>query len=133
MLMTLAVASTGSAEPPRFNFLLHCAGCHQSDGSGVPGTVPNLRNNLGYFLYSPQGRDFLVQVPGSSQSPLDNQDLAAVLNWLLREFSREELPPNLHPYTADEVGLLRSGAPPDIAAERARILVQLHGAGYPVQ
>lgn len=131
---TVWYSAAWSSESPQYNYLLHCAGCHQADGGGLPdGRVPGFTGNLGYFLRTPEGRRFLVQVPGSSQSPMNDQDLAEVLNWMLREFSRAEMPRVVKPFTGPEVHDLRSNPLTDVAAERARILERLQSKGFPAR
>ena len=41
---------------------------------------------MGTFLTVPGGREYLVRVPGSAQSPLSDAELARVLNWMIRAF-----------------------------------------------
>lgn len=82
--------------------MLQCQGCHLADGSGSPGSVPDLRGSLGQFLRVPEGRAYLVGVPGSSQSPLSDADLAAVLNWMIRRFDPERADAFPH-FDANEV------------------------------
>ena len=88
---------------PHVNYMLHCQGCHLPGGIGHPGIVPTLSNNVGKFLHVPGGREYLVQVPGSAQSSLDNEQLAEVLNWLVREFDQKHTPKDFSGYTAQEV------------------------------
>jgi len=90
------------------DYLLHCSGCHLSDGSGAPDDVPSLRNNLGWIVSVAEGRDYLVRVPGSSQAMLNDAELAAVINWVLTEFNAETLADDFKPLTAREVGRARS-------------------------
>ena len=89
------------------DYMLQCQGCHMADGSGLPGSVPNLRGHLGRFVEVQGGRQFLISVPGSAQSPLSNLALAEVLNWMIREFGPAEVAANFIPFTAEEVGLHR--------------------------
>ena len=70
--------------------MLECRGCHLPDGSGATG-VPDLRDGIGRFVSVDGGRAYLVQVPGSSQSALDDAALAAVLNWMIRAFGPAEV------------------------------------------
>jgi len=64
-----------------------------------------------------------VRVPGVATSGLDDEALANLLNWVLREFSAAELPPTFKPYTADEVARLRRE--PLLAPNEARhVLVE---------
>ena len=52
----------------KFNYLLHCRGCHLPDGRGTPPEVPTLISELGKIVQVPGGRDYLVRVPGSAQA-----------------------------------------------------------------
>lgn len=87
----------------RINYILHCQGCHLADGSGTPTKVPALKHEVGRFLHVAGGREFLIQVPGTAQSALSDNEVADVLNWILENFSRDELPADFVPYTADEI------------------------------
>ena len=85
--------------------MLHCRGCHGPDGAGAPGAAPSFRGQVAKFLCVPGGREYLVRVPGTAQSELDDARTAALLNWLLREFSPDEIPADFSP-----TGPTRSGA-----------------------
>ena len=91
----------------RTNYMLLCQGCHLVDGTGTPGKVPALKDEVGRFLGVTGGREYLIQVPGTSQSPLSDKDVAAVLNWILDNFSSAELPADFTPYTTAEVARYR--------------------------
>jgi cytochrome c551/c552 len=107
--LILLTALTGAVEAsPRSDFLLHCAGCHQADATGLPPSVPSLAGPLGRIAASPEGRDYLARVPGASQAPISDEELAAVLNWVLAEFNRETLPASFKPLTGKQVGKSRS-------------------------
>jgi mono/diheme cytochrome c family protein len=90
------------------NWTLNCQGCHRPDGSGTEGTAPSLAGTVARFLSVPGGREYLGRVPGVATSPLSNRDLAEVVNWMLWRFDREHLPAQFQPYTADEMGRLRT-------------------------
>jgi mono/diheme cytochrome c family protein len=105
--MLLAFAAPAQADT-RTDYLLHCSGCHLSDGSGTPHDVPTLRNNLGRIVELAEGRGYLVRVPGSSQAMLDDAGLAAVINWVLTEFNSATLADDFEPLTAEEVKEARS-------------------------
>jgi len=96
------------------------------DGSGnnAPG-IPNLRGTIGNFLKVEGGRDYLVQVPGASQSPLSDQETAELLNWMLREFSAKELPAMPRQYSADEVRQLRRRPLADVMKRRMEVTDKL--------
>ena len=102
-----ALADEPASSKPRNDYMLQCQGCHMADGSGSPGSVPDLRGRLGLFLEVEGGRKFLIGVPGSAQSPLSNAELAEVLNWMLREFDPAAVAANFEVFTADEVALHR--------------------------
>ena len=55
------------------------------------------------FATLPEGRAYLVGVPGSAQAPLSDGELAAVLNWMLAEFGPGDVAARVAPYTAVEV------------------------------
>jgi mono/diheme cytochrome c family protein len=134
-LLALATAVPAAAvEPGRQHYMLHCAGCHQFDGSGsLPHEIPNMKGAVGNFLRLPQGRAFLVQVPGTSQSALSDAEIAVLLNWMVEAFSRAQVPPNFVPYTTAEVHMLRNRKLDNVAATRAAIARRLAAMGYPVE
>jgi hypothetical protein len=107
LVMAMAVSVPAGASP-QSDFLLHCGGCHLPDGRGVPPDVPSLAGPLGRIAGSPEGRDYMARVPGASQSPLTDEQLAAVLNWVLTEFNAETLAVDFEPLTGDQVGQSRS-------------------------
>ncbi len=88
------------------DYARNCQGCHGHTGVSVP-QVPALKDRVGYFLHTEEGRRYVVQVPGVATNVLDDQRLAAVLNWMLRTYSARQLPAQFRPYTAQEVGELR--------------------------
>src|SRR6266705_914822 len=84
--LAIATASIALAEPPQQLYMLNCWGCHRPHGEGIPGTAPPLRDAAD-FLRVKGGREYLISVPGVSQSALDNADTAEVMNWILKSFS----------------------------------------------
>ena len=125
----LGAASTDPAESPPAgvenaqrawqDWTLNCQGCHRPDGTGSPGTAPSLAGTVARFLSVPGGREYLGRVPGVATSPLSNADLSEVLNWMLWRFDKEHLPASFQPFTAAEIGRLRS-APLRLEASRMR-------------
>ncbi len=134
-VLALASAVHGAdAGSPQANYMLHCSGCHGLDGSGSPGAgIPTMRNTLGHFLRVAGGRDFLVQVPGTSQSALPDGAVAELLNWILGKFSPAEMPPDAPPYSEQEVARLRSQPLDDVPAFRAEIVGRLKGIGVIIE
>lgn len=138
LLLALAVmvgaTDVLAADRNRSNFLLHCSGCHQQDGSGSPENgIPSMKGQVSHFLRLPEGRAFLVQVPGTSQSALGDAAVAELLNWMVNDFSRNEIPPEFTPYTAAEVARLRALRLSDVPAQRAAVVGNLRDLGYRVE
>jgi len=113
---------------PGTNYTLHCEGCHLADGSESPGKVPALAGSMAQFLRVPEGRAYLVRVPGVANAQLEDGDLAALLDWTLRRFDAENLPADFVPYTADEVHRLRAAPLIAVAPARRRLLDAIEGA-----
>jgi mono/diheme cytochrome c family protein len=111
----------------RANYMIHCQGCHMADGSGREPDVPSLAP-LGRFTALDAGRRYLTQVPGASQAPISDRELAAVLNWVLVTYSAAALPPDFLGYTEEEVARSRHDRPLDILAVRRSLLAELGNA-----
>jgi mono/diheme cytochrome c family protein len=113
----------GAAQADPFtDYILHCRGCHRPDGSGVAGAAPSFRGQLGKFLWVPGGREYLMRVPGTAQSELSDARTAALLNWMLHEFSAEEIPTDFVPFSEEEVAHYRRPPLTDAAARRRQLL-----------
>jgi mono/diheme cytochrome c family protein len=125
--LVLALAAGAAAASPEVDYMLHCQGCHLPDGRGKPGAVPSLVDSVGRFAALAAGREFLVRVPGSAQSALDDASLAALLTWMVRRFG--PVPPGFEPFSAQEVGRLRQPPLIDVAGRRREILEQLEASG----
>jgi mono/diheme cytochrome c family protein len=124
----------GAQDRSRQNYIRYCAGCHQLDGSGSPSAgIPDMREQVGYFLHSENGRAFLVQVPGSANSPLSDRELALLVNWIVQTFSAAQMPAATAPYTEDEVRRLRADRPAAIADFRRDVVAELQRLGYAVR
>jgi hypothetical protein len=121
-------------DPPRFNYVLHCSGCHFMHGEGVPsGGIPRVRNQMGYFLALPEGRAYLMQVPGLLSAGMSDEDAAGVINWMVDYFAGASRPADFTPYSAEEARRYRRDKPADIIGKRRRLAEQLRAAGYPIQ
>jgi len=105
----------------RTDYLLHCMGCHLADGSGTPPGVPALKGRVGYYLQIPDGRNYLMQVPGVANAPLNDAALATVLNWMVDTFAQDSAPPAWLPFSEAEVARHRLNAPADIDAWRHKL------------
>jgi mono/diheme cytochrome c family protein len=107
-------------------YTLHCSGCHGANGHGIPDKgIPDLHES-GSYVALPAGRAYLVQVPGLSQSRLDDATAARLLNYVLQRFSADQLPPGFAPYTTQEITALRADKASDAETRRHAILSALH-------
>ena len=109
------------AYEPRINYMLQCMGCHTPDGSGEPGRVPSMKETLAPFAKSAEGRRFLVQVPGASQSTLSDAELAKLLNWMIQDLSVAK-PSRFKHFTAAEVARYRRTPLVNVQAAREHLL-----------
>jgi hypothetical protein len=100
----------GVANPQRAwqNWTLNCQGCHRPDGTGSAGTAPSLAGTVSKFLTVPGGREYLGRVPGVATSALPSADLAELMNWMFWRFDKEHMPADFLPFTAEEIGRLRT-------------------------
>lgn len=119
-----AVPIAARAESPSNIYLLNCWGCHGAHGEGVNGTSPALIGAAD-FLRARGGREYLIEVPGVSESALSDAQVAAVMNWIMDTMNRGHLPADFTPYTADEVNRYRAVRLRDLSATRRALLDQL--------
>lgn len=116
---------TGVAE----DYSRNCQGCHRADGTGAWGSVPRIRNFVGLFTHLPEGRDYLVRVPGVVWAMLDDERLTRLVNWMLVTYSRDQLAPDFRPYTVEEVAAARRRPITDVKATRERLIAALQARG----
>lgn len=130
--MLIAVSALGmcrvaAAYEPQINYSLQCMGCHTPDGAGVPDRVPSIRDTLLPFARMPEGRRYLVQVPGSAQSSLSNAELATLLNWMISNLSTDPQRNTFVPFTEPEVAKYRAQTLVQVRATRERLLHAMSG------
>jgi mono/diheme cytochrome c family protein len=111
------------------DFSRQCQGCHGADGMGARDAIPRLRHFAGYFTHLPEGREYLMRVPGVVFAPIDDARLAAVLNWTLSTFSADEIAPDFEPFTVEEVARARKHPIATAQTTRKRLLAQLREKG----
>ena len=122
-----ALAEDDAMNPERakYHYQMFCQGCHTPDGAGA-NAIPPLKDFMAYFLRSQRGREFMVRVPGSALSTLDDAELAEVLNWSIDNFAGVSLPAAGYvPYTSQEVAVLRAQPLQEIENHRASVLAEI--------
>ncbi|HXH02024.1 MAG TPA: cytochrome C [Candidatus Competibacteraceae bacterium] len=130
LLALVAAPALAAGYTPQVNYMLNCMGCHLPDGAGSkPNDTPRMKDFVGYFLKVPGGRQYLIQVPGSSQSRLDDADLAALMNYIIEEIGGPSRPADFVPYTAAEVTRYRAEKLMDVKGTRARLIRELQALG----
>jgi mono/diheme cytochrome c family protein len=104
------------------NYMIHCQGCHLPEAVGFAGKVPRMKDFVGYFLHSKEGREFVIRVPGVATSSLADDELTEMMNWLLLTYSADQLPKPFVPFSTEEVAALRPDLEANPEKTRMRIL-----------
>ncbi|NHO32589.1 cystathionine beta-lyase [Acetobacter sp. LMG 1636] len=108
MVGTVSPSPAATLDRATTNYLTHCGGCHGIEGISGRTFVPELRNHVGVFACSEEGRHYLARVPGVSMSLIRNdQELADVLNLVLFRMGGESTPLGTKPYSVQEIHELR--------------------------
>jgi hypothetical protein len=138
-LALLAAAPAGAGDPEtvsphryegaQLDWVLRCGGCHGIHGQGTLGHVPRLAGFVGHFTRHPEGRDYLMRVPGVVRARLDDVRLAAVLNWLLASLSPDQVAAEFAPFTPKEIASARRSPLPEPQVTRARLIADLRATG----
>lgn len=103
-----ALAHHSADDRAQFQWTMNCQGCHGPNGEGSPQRdVPPLVD-IAAFQGVAIGREFLVRVPGVSRSPLNDDDLAKLLNWMIRTKTEGLTKDNFTEFTEEEVRNLRT-------------------------
>lgn len=106
-LATATQAQSLDHESARTRYLLSCGGCHGLNGASDPELVPVLKDQVGYFLNLPQGRDYLVQLPNVAFSRNTDEELTGLINYVIFDLGGDSVPRGTKPYTVQEVSELR--------------------------
>jgi hypothetical protein len=127
LVLAIGLAPSAYADDHRasVNYMIHCQGCHLPDAVGFADQVPGMKDFVGYFAHSPEGRDFLIRVPGVATASLPDEQLSELMNWLLLTYSADQLPNNFAPYSRSEVAILRTDLEANPEKTRKRILEEI--------
>lgn len=133
VLTAIPIAAATTPDAPamteaRSDYLENCAGCHGVGGSSAPAKVPELKNRIGWFLCTREGRDYLVRLPNVAHAPIaDPAALAALLNYVVFDLGGSSTPADAQPYRGEEVAILRRSpiVRASLVRERARLVTQI--------
>jgi len=115
------------------NYMLRCMGCHGVDGSGtITGGIPDFRNYVGSFAATPMGRAYLLHVPGVIASGLSDEEVAEVLNYIMRRWGGASLPEDFKPFTAQEAADLEKHDIGDVVEYRRQVIAQFRKSNRPI-
>ena len=128
LAVALAAFSAAARASPAQDYTLYCMGCHGAQAQGVPGRIPPLAGSVSLFMRTPEGRDYVLRVPGAANSALPDAQLAAVLNWLAQSYGAAGAPRPV-PFTVDEVTRVRRAPLADVQARRREVIASLAASG----
>ncbi|AFT68448.1 Cytochrome c, mono-and diheme variant [Alloalcanivorax dieselolei B5] len=138
IIFTMLMALGGLIIPPaqadpRNDFLLHCSGCHRPDGAGTEvGGIPDFRGYVSSFLMTPEGRHYILQVPGVIGSGLSDRRLTEVMNYVLTTWGQPEHIEASGLLSEQEVRTLRADVLEDVVGYRREVVKALRERGLPV-
>ena len=129
LLAALALGGAHAAlADPLIDYTLFCMGCHGAQALGVPGKVPPLAGALSRFMRAPQGRDYVLRVPGAANSALSDMQLTGVLNWLAARDAAAGGTP-VTPFTVAEVTAARHTPLERVQETRRAVIRALAASG----
>src|SRR5579872_6559683 len=131
----LFAAAAGQAQPelpllttPESDYVEYCSGCHGMQGNSAPAEIPVLRDRVGYFMCTKEGRDYLIRLPNVAYSAItDNQELADMMNFVVFGLGGNSAPKGTRPFSAAEVARLRGKAlaTQSLIAARAEVVAKM--------
>jgi hypothetical protein len=135
MATLLFAAAAGQTQPelplltaPESDYVEYCSGCHGMQGNSAPAEIPVLRDRVGYFMCTKEGRDYLIRLPNVAYSAItDNQQLADMMNFVVFGLGGNSAPKGTRPFSAAEVSRLRAQAlgTQSLIAARAHVVDKL--------
>ena len=133
VLPSMLRAETLGPLTPRATYLLTCGGCHGLEGVSNSRLVPDLKDQVGYFLNIPEGRDYLVRLPNVAFSMTTDQALTDLVNYVVFTLGAAKVPKGAKPYTVAEVSRLRRSPLTEVSLvqtrkEMVRVLIDQYHA-----
>jgi hypothetical protein len=126
-------AETTQLQTARAGYLLSCGGCHGLGGVSNSRLVPDLKDQVGFFLNLPEGRDYVARLPNVAFSITTDEELTGVLNYVVFSLGGDSVPRGAKPYTVKEVSQLRRNPLTEVSLARMRqqmvqILIEQYNA-----
>jgi hypothetical protein len=103
----MLLAETPEPLTPRATYLLNCGGCHGLEGVSNSRLVPDLKDQVGFFLNLPEGRKYVVRLPNVAFSMTTDEALTGLMNYVVFTLGGADVPKGAKPYTVSEVSQLR--------------------------
>jgi mono/diheme cytochrome c family protein len=100
-------AQTAGFEAGRNAYVLSCGGCHGLEGVSNSRLVPDLKDQVGFFLNLPQGRAYVARLPNVAFSQNTDEALTWMLNYVVFSLGGASVPKGARPYSVREVAQLR--------------------------
>ncbi|MET0270950.1 MAG: cytochrome C [Sphingomonas sp.] len=94
--------------PAQTQFVLRCGGCHGTLGVSPPRSVPSLKGVAGWFLCTPEGREYIIRLPNVSRAQFDDATLAGVMNFVTFTLGGASAPKGAARFTEAEVKAIRA-------------------------
>jgi mono/diheme cytochrome c family protein len=89
------------------HYLEGCGGCHGIQGISSKQDIPQLRGLVGRYLCTAAGRAYLVRLPNVAFADMDDELLAAVMNFVAFRLGDGSAPADAVAYSPREVADLR--------------------------
>lgn len=123
LALALVAPSAGAQVSAKSAFLERCGGCHGLDGKSAAVLVPDLRDQVGYFLCTAKGRAYVARLPNVAFSGVSDEALAGIINYTVFTVGGASAPAGAKAYSAAEVGRLRRQplTATDLVAQRAAV------------
>jgi cytochrome c553 len=123
--------TNASADPDgRYLYVLKCSGCHGMQGTASEeGRIPALAGSIGHYMKTSEARQFLPQAPGIMTSGLKDDEVTALMNWMVPALAGSSLGAPFTSYSVDEIAASRAAKPGDFFHRRRVIAAELEAIG----
>jgi len=109
------------------HYLLNCGGCHGIGGISRQNTVPDLRQQVGFFLCTEEGRRYALRLPNVAFANLSSAELTELMNYVMFKLGAQSVPKGARPYSLAEVEASRKEPfqGPSLQAYRADVVSKI--------